>query len=902
MRGVRVATVAALAAVTAAGCGFKGAYSLPLPGGAAHGPTYSVTAIFDDVQDLTPRAAVRVNDVAVGDVTGITVGQDLKAHVSMKINSTVRLPANAVATLGQTTLLGEKFVALGPPGNGVAPRGRLTTGAVIEDGSTADLPDVEEVFGLLSNVLNGGDLGDLQTIDVELTKALSGREAAVRDVLSQLTTFVSALNSQKSQIVRALDQLDRLTTTLRHGNSTIATALTDLGPGLKVLADERAQFRGLLVNLSKFGHPGRQRQPGRHHRRVARSAADPRPPRRRGREPAARAGDPHHVPVPAQHRRGRPRRLHQPRGAARPRADHLHVADRPQAAQGPGRRRRPARWRDPAAQGRDGRAEDRAHAAAQRHPAGQVLLGRFGGDKAGRRWRAAATAPAADAATGPGPGPGSDAAAAAAAAAPDALRARRPARRPRSGREVISRTVKLQLVAFALMTLFGVTYVGASYVGINPLHRPFTVKVMLPSSGGIFTNAGVTERGVEVGKVGTLHIVKGGGVEVDLKLNNGVKIPRSNIHATVADLSAVGEQYMDLEPATATGPYLKSGDVIPESHTTIPVSDAVILRNLEQLLGSVNTNNLATVISQLGEGFDNLGPSLQQLIDNGNKLTNAALAAEPQTLTLINDGRTVLDTQRAVSGELKSFAHSFALLTGQLRSSDGSLRGVLDNGILASKQLKTLLSANAPVLPVLLNNLNTFTGIQAVRLPYVRTVLELYPAITADAFYALPPAQNGVSFARFGLVTDNGPFCSQGYSASVKRGNLASDWGGAADLSNFCTARSGVDERGAQHDQASQQDGANVTNADPYPGPKYPGPFPGSGQTSHGSSSSASGQSGQASGGQSPEPRIIAPFNPSTGTVIGPNGKRYLLGLNGPMAPTFGSNSYKWLLIAPTMR
>jgi phospholipid/cholesterol/gamma-HCH transport system substrate-binding protein len=467
---------------------------------------------------------------------------------------------------------------------------------------------------------------------------------------------------------------------------------------------------------------------------------------------------------------------------------------------------------------------------------------------------------------------------------------------------MITRGVKIQLLVFAMLTLLGVTYVGASYVGINPIHRPFTVAVMLPSSGGIFTNAGVTERGVSVGKVGALHIVKGG-VKVDLSLNNGVKIPRSGIHATVADLSAVGEQYLDLEPSTASGPYLKPGDVIPASQTTIPVSDAVILSNLERLLGSVNTTNLATVISQLGEGFDNLGPSLQQLIDNSDALTKSAIAAEPQTLTLINDGRTVLDTQRDVAGELKSFAHSFALLTGQLRTSDGSLRGVIDNGILASKQLKTLLSDNAPVLPVLLNNLNTFTGIQEVRLPEIRTLLELYPAITADAFYALPPPKNGVSFARFGLVTDNGPFCSQGYSTAVQRGNLASDWGGAADLSNFCTAQSGVDERGAQHDQRSQQDGANITNNSPYPGPKYPAAFPGSGATTtgaQGSSSGASTQAGQASA--TAEPRILAPFNPSTGTVIGPNGKKYLLGLDGPVAPSFGSNSYKWLLIAPTMR
>ncbi len=165
----------------------------------------------------------------------------------------MHLPANAVATLDQTTLLGEKFVALAAPGNGIPAKGTLANGAVLPDGSTASLPDVEQVFGLLSNVLNGGDLGDLQTITVELNNALSGREAAVRNLLDQLNTFVGGLNTQKAQIVRALDQLDRLTTTLRKGDATIATALDTLGPGLKVLADERVQFTGLLTDLSKFG-------------------------------------------------------------------------------------------------------------------------------------------------------------------------------------------------------------------------------------------------------------------------------------------------------------------------------------------------------------------------------------------------------------------------------------------------------------------------------------------------------------------------------------------------------------------------------------------------------------------------------------------------------------------------
>jgi phospholipid/cholesterol/gamma-HCH transport system substrate-binding protein len=245
------------ALVTLTGCGFKGAYSLPLPGGSGGGSTYKVTAVFDDVQDLVPMSAVRVDDVPVGDVTDIKFDpKDGKAHVTMRVKKSVHLPANATATLEQTTLLGEKYVALGQPADGSA-TGSLRPGACIgcdgSAGTTSNLPDVQEVFGALSAVLNGGDLQDLQTIDLEISKALTGREQSVKSALHQIDVFVNGLNDQRHEIVRALDELDRFSGALAHQTDTIATALDDLGPGLKVLADERAQFTKLLTDLSNFG-------------------------------------------------------------------------------------------------------------------------------------------------------------------------------------------------------------------------------------------------------------------------------------------------------------------------------------------------------------------------------------------------------------------------------------------------------------------------------------------------------------------------------------------------------------------------------------------------------------------------------------------------------------------------
>jgi phospholipid/cholesterol/gamma-HCH transport system substrate-binding protein len=302
---------------------------------------------------------------------------------------------------------------------------------------------------------------------------------------------------------------------------------------------------------------------------------------------------------------------------------------------------------------------------------------------------------------------------------------------------VIRRTVKIQLLVFALLSVLGVVYVGFNYVGIHLTAGPYPVRLMLTESGGIFPNANVTERGVDVGRVAGMSLRKGGGVEVTLEINHGVKIP-ADVRATVANLSAVGEQYVDLEPQSDQAPYLRPGSVIPPERTTLPPDDATLLVDLDKLVNSVDRRQLATVIDELGKGFNDLGPSLQALIDNGNALTSAAIQSLPQELKLIDDGKTVLDTQNAMAAELKSWAASFASFSDQLRVSDPDLRGILDNGVGAAQQLQGLLTDNAPALPVLLGNLITANQIQAVRLPYVKATLELYPALVASGFYVTP--------------------------------------------------------------------------------------------------------------------------------------------------------------------
>jgi virulence factor Mce-like protein len=250
--------VAALAAglVLLSGCGFRGAYSLQLPGGADVGDhPYTVQIQFADVLDLVPQAGVRVNDVPVGRVTGIELSDDWTAVVTVAVNGDVDLPANAVAAIQQSSLLGEKYVELAEPGN-EAPEGRLGDGSLIALDRTNRNVEVEELLGALSLVLNGGGLAQLQTISRELGTALQGRESDIRNTLTQLDTFIGGLDDQRAEISRALDSVDALAASLAARTGTIETALDTLGPGLDVLDQQRDLLVSMLQSLARLGDVG----------------------------------------------------------------------------------------------------------------------------------------------------------------------------------------------------------------------------------------------------------------------------------------------------------------------------------------------------------------------------------------------------------------------------------------------------------------------------------------------------------------------------------------------------------------------------------------------------------------------------------------------------------------------
>jgi len=241
--------------VLATGCKFDGAYDLPLPGGphtVSEEDGYEITADFTDVLNVVPRTPVMVDDVPVGQVLEVErVGWH--AEVTMRVRQDVVLPGSVIAEVRQTSLLGEKYIALVAPTGG---SGRLSEGDHIPLARTGRNPEVEEVLGALSFLLSGGGVAQIKTISQELNAMMNGRSDELRDVLGQVESLVTALNGQKDDLITAFDSVNELSRTLVEEKQVIADALDSMGPALDVLNEQHDALVRMLAELDELGVVG----------------------------------------------------------------------------------------------------------------------------------------------------------------------------------------------------------------------------------------------------------------------------------------------------------------------------------------------------------------------------------------------------------------------------------------------------------------------------------------------------------------------------------------------------------------------------------------------------------------------------------------------------------------------
>ncbi|WP_182525693.1 MCE family protein [Nocardioides dongkuii] len=335
---------------------------------------------------------------------------------------------------------------------------------------------------------------------------------------------------------------------------------------------------------------------------------------------------------------------------------------------------------------------------------------------------------------------------------------------------MITRRTKLQLLVFAIITLLGVSYVGARYAQLDRLFvdDTYTVVAHFEESGGIFAGAEVTYRGVGIGDVEELVLTEEG-VDVHLRIEKSSDPIPADTAALVGNRSAVGEQYVELQPRTEDGPYLEDDSEIAVEDTAVPISTTKLLTDLSNTVNSVEEAALRTTILELGTAFEGTGETLQQIIDTGSSFIETANDNFDVTTALLEDSNVVLEGQIDSAGALRTFARDLSLFTGTLATSDRDLRRLIDTGGASVTEVRTFLEENEVPLAGLLDNVITTGQTVVRRIPALRQMLVLYPYVVEGGYTVVDKNSEGLYDAHFGLVLTEAPLCLEGYDGTDRR-------------------------------------------------------------------------------------------------------------------------------------
>lgn len=346
---------------------------------------------------------------------------------------------------------------------------------------------------------------------------------------------------------------------------------------------------------------------------------------------------------------------------------------------------------------------------------------------------------------------------------------------------MLTRLVRVQLIVFTIASVVGMTVMAISYLqapqmlGIGQL----TVRVELPSGGGLYRFGNVTYRGVQVGKVVDVRATPQG-AEATVSLNSSPPIP-ADLHAAVRSVSAVGEQYIDLQPRNESPPYLVDGSVITTDDTSVPQEVGPMLDHVSALVSSIPKDRLRDLLKESFTAFNGAGDDLGSLLDSSATILRDANGAADQTRSLVEQSRPLLDGQAHSADALRIWARSTAGITDQVVANDPQLRAVLDAGPGAAQQVTRLMDQVKPTLPVLLANLTSIGQIAVTYHPSIQQLLVLLPPyVSFTQSVAGFNNPTGFPLGDFALTAGDPPACTTGFLPP-------SSWRSPADTTDIDT-------------------------------------------------------------------------------------------------------------------
>ncbi|QDQ98653.1 MCE family protein [Tomitella fengzijianii] len=330
---------------------------------------------------------------------------------------------------------------------------------------------------------------------------------------------------------------------------------------------------------------------------------------------------------------------------------------------------------------------------------------------------------------------------------------------------MLSRFVRWQLAVFAVLTVVGLTLMSVRFLRVPEALGVgrITVTVELPGTGGLYERANVTYRGVTVGRVRQVRLTDTG-VEAVMTLPDDARIPSDGLAVNVHSMSAIGEQYIDLVPASTGAPYLHDGQAIGPDRATLPQAVGPVLDQADALLDAVPDGALDTLVDETYTGFAGASDEFSRLVRATRQFLDTAGRNADAAVGLLRDAQPLLDSQVRSEQSIRAWAEDLAGITGRLAESDAHVRSIFDLTAPTADAARTVLDETAPALPTLLRNLNAGVALADTYHSGIEQLLVLFPPLTA----AIQTVVNGnleeqKAVVDFHMQFGDPPACLTGY-------------------------------------------------------------------------------------------------------------------------------------------
>lgn len=240
-------------------------------------------------------------------------------------------------------------------------------------------------------------------------------------------------------------------------------------------------------------------------------------------------------------------------------------------------------------------------------------------------------------------------------------------------------SVLLGNIALVLVMLVALAYLAFVSLNWRPWQGRYDVTVKFPISGGLQETSKVTLRGVEIGDVESIQVTPRT-VDVTVSLDKQYKINR-DAQFSALGLSAAGEQYVDIVPATDEGPYLSGGDVIEPGQTSVTAPFSTVLESSLELISQIDTGKLSGALQELTIALnDDQSNQLKSIFQSGGVIFAQLYKVMPQTTKLIQNVGTILETTADIQPDLGSLVDGGAELINAAVASDRELRTLMGTG------------------------------------------------------------------------------------------------------------------------------------------------------------------------------------------------------------------------------